>query len=426
MLKAGYLKDWVYHQSYSGTPQGGIVSPLLSNIMLHELDCYVEDIIIPQYTKGKRRKNNPVYEKLTQQRRKVRQTGDIGLYKRLTKVQRTIPSIDTEDPNYRRLRYVRYADDFLLGLIGSKSDAIVIKEQIGTFLKDIDLQMSEEKTFITHARTQKARFLGYNIQTRTCNTKLSRLPNGTKIRAINGTIELQVPSDVRTKWIDRYTRKGKTHQIGAYIQLSDYEIVNTYGAQLRGLVNYYALADNIGTALRSVRWACLESTRKTLAAKHTISRPSKSNKRYKYKGGTTETGKLEWQHIRVTIPRKDKKPLVAKCGETPLRTCKTVYSSDKIPPAFIMGNRSELTTRLVAGECELCGSKAALEAHHINKLKNLKQRWKGKKEKPQWVKWMIARNRKVIVVCHSCHQDITHGRYDGKKVESRITGEPNA
>lgn len=416
MLKAGYLEDWVYHQSYSGTPQGGIVSPLTSNIVLHELDCYVEDVIIPRFTKGKFRKKNPEYSKVVELRKRAKQNENKILYKRLTQSQRTIAHGIPDDPNYRRLRYVRYADDFLLGFAGPKSEAIVIKEQIKQFLQQIKLQMSEEKTFITHSLTQKARFLGYHIKTRVCNTKLSRRPDRAKIRSVNGTIELSILPDVRSKWIDRYTKNGKTHQIGGYIQLSDYEIVDTYGAQLRGLVNYYANADNIAVALRTVRWACLESTRKTLVAKHKISSPRKSNKRYKHKGGITETSKLEWQHIRVTIPRKGKKPLIAKCGETPLRTRKTVHSSDKITPAFIMGNRSELTTRLVMGECELCGEKTALEAHHANKLKNLKQRWKGRKEKPKWVQWMIARNRKVIVVCHSCHQDITHGRYDGRKL----------
>jgi len=180
---------------------------------------------------------------------------------------------------------------------------------------------------------------------------------------------------------------------------------------------HYAMADNIGTTLRYVRWVRMESTRKTLASKHRISSPRTSSKRYKYKGGLTEKGKLEWQHIRVTIPRKGKKPLIAKCGETPLRTQKFVYSSDRIPPKFFMKTRSELVIRLVTGKCELCGNQANLEAHHINKLKDLKKRWKGRKSKPNWVQWMIARNRKVIVVCRSCHQDITYGRYDGRKIK---------
>jgi len=389
---------------------------LLSNIILHELDCFVEDTLIPQYTKSKRRKPNRVYKSLIRQKRKARQAGNVELYKRLTKDQRIIPTVDTQDPKYRRLRYVRYADDFLLGFVGSKLEAEKIKEQIGNFLQIMDLQMSEEKTFITHALTQPARFLGYHIQTRMCNTKLTKLPNGAKLRSVNGSIELRVPPDVRTKWISRYTRQGKSHQVGAYIELSDYEIVNTYGSQLRGLLNYYLMADNISVSLPYVRWVCMESTRKTLASKHQIGSTRKSSERYKHKGGITEKGKVEWQHLRVTIQRKDKKPLIAKCGETPLKSHKRAYASDKIPPAFIMGKRSELTTRLVKGECELCSTKTALEAHHVNKLKNLKQRWKGRKEKPKWVQWMIARNRKVIVVCHRCHQNITHGRYDGRKL----------
>lgn len=417
MLKVGYLEDWVYHQSYSGTPQGGIASPIMSNIVLHELDCFVEDIIIPQYTKSKVRKANPIYSKIIGQKQKARRDGNIQLYKSLTLAQRNVSRGDPTDSNYRRLRYVRYADDFLLGFAGTKSEAITIKERIGQFLQSINLQMSEEKTFITHALTQKARFLGYHICTRRDNTKLTKRPDGVKARSINDSIELRVPPDVLTKWIARYSKAGKPIHIGAYIELSDYEIVSAFGAQLRGLVNYYAMADNIGTALSRVRWFCLESTRKTLASKHRIHSSKISHLRYKHKSGITENGKLEWQHIRITIHRKGKKPLIAKCGETPLRTQKFVYSSDRIPPKFFMKTRSELVTRLVMGECELCGERANLEAHHVNKLKDLKKRWKGRKSKPQWVQWMIARNRKVIVVCRSCHHDITYGRYDGRKIE---------
>ncbi len=224
MLKAGYLDNWVYHQNYSGTPQGGKISPLLSNIVLHELDGYVEDILIPQFTKGKRRKRSPEYTRVAGLRQKAKQEADKITYKRLTKAQRLLSHGDPNDITYRRLRYVRYADDFLLGFIGSKSEAQTIKEQIRLFLQTIKLQVSEEKTFITHALTQKARFLGYNLQTRRDNTKLTRRPDGVKVRSINGSIELQVPKDVRTKWISRYSKAGHLHQIGAYIALSDYEM----------------------------------------------------------------------------------------------------------------------------------------------------------------------------------------------------------
>jgi len=417
MLKVGYLEDWVYHKSFSGTPQGGIVSPLMSNIILHELDCFVEDELIPKYTQGKVRKTSTAYRKLINQRRKAKRNNERELYKELTKLQRKIPSKVTDDPDYRRLRYVRYADDFLLGFIGPKGEALAIKEQIRNFLQQLKLEMSEEKTFITHALTQPARFLGYHIQTRKCDTRITRWVNGTKARSTNGTIELRIPPVVRTKWLRRYTKLGKPHHLGAFVNLSDFEIVNTFGSQLRGLINYYSIADNIAKALNHVRWSCMECTRKTLAAKHRLSSKRSSYSRYYHKGGMTDNGKLEYTNIRVVIKREDKKPLIAKCGETPLVKRRISYLSDKIPPFFIKGNKSELTIRLLKGKCELCPSKTNLEAHHINKLKNLKQKWKGRKSKPDWVKFMMARNRKVVVVCHNCHLNITYGRYDGKKVE---------
>jgi hypothetical protein len=409
MLQAGYTDDWQYHRSYSGTPQGGIVSPLLANIVLHELDCYVEDELQPLFTAGKRRKSNREYNRLWEEKRKAKVRGDRKRYQELSGQLRQTPRYDPNDPVYRRLRYVRYADDFLLGFIGPKNEARHIKTLIGVHLRTLGLTLSEEKTHITHARTQAARFLGYDITTAWDDTKLSKR-QGHKVRALNGTIQLRVPREVSTRWIQRYTRRGKPHHIGGYIELSDYELVETFGAQLRGLTNYYLMADNVGKALSYVRWVCLESLRKTLAGKHKIRKPAITYQKY-YRDGSHPN---EWRHIEVTVERKGKRPLVAKCGETPLRTHPTTYSKDNIPLPVIFGTKSELLTRLVKGECELCGRTADLEAHHVNKLKNLQKRWQGKRAKPQWVQFMLARRRKTLVVCQPCHTKITHGKYDGE------------
>jgi hypothetical protein len=125
----------------------------------------------------------------------------------------------------------------------------------------------------------------------------------------------------------------------------------------------------------------------------------------------------EWSHLRVVVERESKNPLTAKCGETPLRTQKQTTINDVIPPYVIAGHRSELLTRLLKGECELCGQQDNLEAHHINSVRNLRKRWQGRQEKPAWVQTMLIRRRKTIVVCHSCHVAITHGRYDGPRVQ---------
>ena len=410
MLEAGYMEDWQYHRTYSGTPLGGIASPILANIVLHELDCYVEDVLIPAYTNGKRRNHNREYSRLWAQKKQAQQRDDRERYKELERQLRHMPRMSPNDPDYRRLRYTRYADDFILGFTGPKEEAQAIKAAIGEYLRTIHLTLSQEKTHITHARTQAARFLGYDITTAWDDDKLG-LNRGRKARTLNATIQLRVPRDVRTKWVQRYLRKGKPHAFGGYIELSDYEIVETFGAQLRGLVNYYALANNIGTALSHVRWVCMESARKTLAAKHKISQPARTYQKYYHPRTATE-----WRHMRVTVEREGKPPLVAKCGETPLLTRETAYTKNAIPLPVIAGTKSELLTRLLKGECELCGRTTDLEAHHVNKLKNLQQSWKGKREKPQWVQFMLARRRKTVVVCQTCHQQITHGRYDGKLV----------
>jgi group II intron reverse transcriptase/maturase len=414
MLHAGYMEDWQYHDSYSGVPQGGIISPILSNIVLNELDTFVIDILIPLYTNGKQRKANGTYLDIKTARRKASKEGNKEHYRQLSQTLRTIPSGDPNDPNYRRLRYCRYADDFILGFTGPKSEARAIKAEVGRFLMEkLNLTLSQKKTTITHARTQKARFLGYNITTAWCDSKVSKFKSGGKRRSINGQIQLRVPYDVIIKWRQRYTRQGKPASIGSYINLSDFEIVETFGAQLRGLVNYYGYANNIGVALNQVRWDCMESARKTLAAKHRIRRKGTSYHRYRHHGEGSE-----WTHLRVIIHREGRNPLVAKCGETPLRTRKAVFTiNDRPPPKVICGSRSELVTRLLKEECELCGKGTALEAHHINSLKQLQHRWRGRVAKPSWVQSMIARRRKTIVVCHECHQSITYGRYDGRRIQ---------
>jgi group II intron reverse transcriptase/maturase len=411
MLQAGYVDDWQYHRSYSGSPQGGVISPILSNIVLHELDKYVEDQLIPRYTKGERRKQNPEYNRIWYAKQQAKQRGDKELFRALTQQLRQLPRHDPYDPQYRRLRYQRYADDFLLGFIGPKEEALAIKADLTAFIQTINLTLSQEKTHITHARDQAAKFLGYEITVAWDDAKLNSC-QGYKIRALNGSVQLRVPRKVSTKWLRRYARNGKPHYKGGYIELSDFEIVETFGAQLRGLVNYYILADNIGTALSHVRWVCMESARKTLAAKHKIRQPEKTYRRYYH----DRTHPNEWRHIRVTIEREGKSPLVAKCGETPLRKRPIAYTKDTIPLPVIAGTKSELLTRLMKGQCELCGQTADLEAHHINKLKNLRKKWQGKRQKPQWVQFMLARRRKTIVVCKTCHQKITEGKYDGPKV----------
>jgi retron-type reverse transcriptase len=161
MLTAGYLEDWVWNATLSGAPQGGVVSPILSNIYLHRLDTFVENVLIPEYTRGERRAKNRAYCRVQDAAARARVRDDRITARKLRQQLHRMPSRDPNDPRYRRLRYVRYADDTLLGFVGLRAEAEEIKQRIAQFLRDdLKLELSEDKTLITHARTQAARFLG--------------------------------------------------------------------------------------------------------------------------------------------------------------------------------------------------------------------------------------------------------------------------
>lgn len=171
----GYLEDWRWNATLSGAPQGGIASPVLSNIYLDRFDRFVEQRLIPEYTRGDRRRSEPRYHRVESQIAKAKRHGDRDRSRTLRSLRRTLPSQDPDDPGYRRLRYVRYCDDFLLGFAGPKREAEEIKSKVGQFLREeLRLELSEPKTLITHTTSQAARFLGYEIKTQHADTKITR------------------------------------------------------------------------------------------------------------------------------------------------------------------------------------------------------------------------------------------------------------
>lgn len=402
MLEVGYLEDWQYHQTYSGTPQGGVLSPLLSNIFLNELDRFIEEELIPKYTKGDRRRTNPEYARLTYKYRQAREKENVELAKALDKERKTLPYGDPNDPDFRRLRYVRYADDFLLGFTGPKAEAEEIKEEIKHFLDTIGLAMSNEKTLITHATEGKARFLSYDVymakgDSRRCENR----------RSINGTPMLGVPKDVAQKWRNRFKREGKILHRYELINLSDYDITMVYNLEFQGLVNYYTMAHDVANKLYPVKLVYQQSLLKTLATKH------KQNVRQMYKKyyRKSENGVSA---VVVTVPREGKTPLIARLGAKPIRFNARAFIQETIPTTIV--NRNEVVKRMLADVCELCGSTKDVEVHHIRKLKDLQRRYQGRPNPPMWVVRMIEIRRKTLVVCKQCHREIEKGKYDGPKL----------
>lgn len=392
LLEAGYLEARSLQPTLSGVPQGAILSPLLSNIYLARFDQYVETVLIPAYTRGSTRRPNPAYQRVMRHIR-AHKDADLPGIRALRKQARAIPKGDPHDPGYRRLRYIRYADDWLLGYNGTRAEAEQLKRTLQDWLHNqLQLTLSEEKTLITHATSTPARFLGYQVLNQQANHK----------RRVNGKISLRVPYDVVQKKCAAYMRAGKPTHRADLLAETDYSIVARYQQEYRGIVQYYLLAHNIAD-LSYVHWVMEHSLLKTLAAKH---RTTTRKIRAKYRTTTRTPEGKTLRCLEVCVDREGKPPLIARFGGISLTRQPLAILNDV--PFVHKNRRTEILKRLLADTCELCGSHEQIEVHHIRKLSDLKH--PGRRQKPVWVQKMAAMRRKTLVVCHTCHDAIHAGR----------------
>jgi hypothetical protein len=316
------------------------------------------------------------------------------------------------DPGYRRLRYVRYADDTLIGFAGPKAEAEEIKQRLAQFLReDLKLELSQEKTLITHARTGAARFLGYEIIVRRDDRRSERR-NGPRRqrRAVNGTVSLRVPKDVIKAKCAPYLERGRPSRQTSMLNYDDYTIVNIYGARYRGIVQYYLLAGDV-FRLNRLHWVMQSSLLCSLANKHR-STMSKMARKFKV---TVDTPAGRRKCLQVSVSRAPgRKPLVAQFGGIPLKRQKLAILTDRDPVQH-RSRRRQLVGRLLAGFCELCGRTEEIQVHQIRRLADLDRLGQ---EQPNWAVLMARKRRKTLVVCSTCHDSIhvgcetaVHGSY---------------
>lgn len=410
-LNAGYMEDWKFQNTFSGTPQGGIISPILANIYLDQLDKYVRELKM-EFDKGTKRAVNPEYRKYGNKCAKLKkELGNTESEKERMEIIKqikknnldafSVPASDNMDANFKRIQYVRYADDFLIGVIGSKADALEIKAKLAEYIHgELKLTLSEEKTLITNAH-KPARFLGYDVNIRK-SRDFSRQKGGRRQRQFANKVELKVPTElIKRKLLNYGAMKIVCHNgkelwvpMGRrnLIAHTDLQIIERYNSEIRGIRNYYRIADN-SSWLHHFKYIMEYSMYKVYAGKY---RTGKKQIIAKYRKGkdfaipyTTSKGEVKYRVFYKEGFRRD------------LRTLD--YDVDYEVPATKIIAKTHLISRLESRCCELCGREnVSLQMHHVRKMSDIP-------ENEKWGRLMKQMGRKTLALCHDCHSKL-HGK----------------
>ena len=406
-LNAGYMEQGQIYKTYSGTSQGGIVSPILANIYLNELDKYVmeyaEQFRVGEHRKptseakaiwfqiSKRKKKLPLAapEQQERLRREIRELEQKRLH---------IPASDPMQSDYRRMQYVRYADDWLIGVIGSKQECEQIKRDIGEYLRTrLKLELSEEKTLITNAKSN-AHVLGYDVHVRSTNCPVAyRNKKGVLQRHYTAAVVLTIPEGkIRDKLLEygaisiRYHNGKEVWKPKGRREIqykTDLDILDQYNAEIRGIYNYYALAQNC-SSLHIFGTMMEYSMYKTLAAKYRCQK-SKIISKYSVNGQFC---------VQFTDEKGQPRQRFFYHDGFKRKGASFTKDLDREPDGNKFRYRANLVQRLKANVCELCGKPCSeLEMHEIRSMKLLTG-------DEAWQQRMRDRRRKTLAVCPDCHR----------------------
>ena len=407
-LKAGYVENWQYHKSYSGTPQGSVISPILTNIYLNSLDEKLDEIC-QQYSKGKYRRANAAKVHLMQKRKRLLEKGEVdptmrdALKQPIKALNRQIlatANAKYNDPSYTRVKFLRYADDVAIGVIGTKSLAQQIVEEIAVFLQqELSLELNRDKTQIYYLPAEAMPCLGYLVKTATPrlrrrNMKTKGSPHNVvqTVKTTTGNIKLLVPLRQVKRKLKRYMYKGRPAKLSGLVNQSPDQIIYYFNAVIRGWYNYYQLAENVGR-LNYARYVLRYSLAKTLAAKER----STLHKIFRKYGNPITYQKPNGKIVQFfSQPMKQVK-----------RAKQKVSNIDQQPTHWPKKTKTRLND-----DCALCGHSGRIEMHHVRHIRKRGQHLTGFKL------YQAAINRKQIPVCHQCHRDIHNGKYDGTRLST--------
>lgn len=407
-LRAGYTdgRTGDHYSSLSGTPQGGIMSPILANIYLHELDSFVEALKI-RYERGDKRRRNPDYRRLESKASRLRKEGgDPKKIAGIKRKMREMPSVDPNDPSYIRLHYVRYADDWVIGVTGPKSLASQIKGDIAGFLEEhLNLTLSLGKTHVRHAKTEDAFFLGTLIRVGATAQKIGyQVRNGQRFRrrSTGWSPIMRAPMALLIRKLQLAgfcDAQGNPTPKLAWVDLDAVDMIQRYNAVLRGVTNYYRFVNNF-SGLRSIQHILHFSAAKTLATKWRM------------------------RSIRRVFSKFGKELSVTSVGPSGTKqTARFELISDwGVDLWGFLTNGQGVTGELTAlrqfnrytrshlgSPCAICGRTDSVHMHHVRHIRKAGSKVLGFK------KLLAQLNRKQIPACHQCHTRIHNGEYDGAK-----------